>query len=306
MKKFIVKLLLFISLFCISDWVIGGVFKLYDFTKSGRIHKFYILMTKQSPDLLILGSSRASHHYNPIIIGDSLKLDTFNAGFDGMGTYVGYGILTGVARRKFPEYILCDISPKFDIYDKNGTARGIDNFYPYTFIPQIKDLMTDFDQNEKWKMLSNAYRLNSSIVKIISSVFTASDDYIAGFLPLSGKLKIETNDKKIKNGNSPMKKIDPVKEKYLRKLIESAQSNGTKIVFTISPIYGGGDINSFKDELQILAEYDVPVLNHLNDSLLIGNMNYFQDRTHMNRDGADVYSKIIAKELLNYVNIPVQ
>lgn len=63
----------------------------------------HILMKKVTPNVLVLGSSRASLHYIPKILEDFLGLEVFNAGFDSKGTTIGYGILSVIAQRKFPD-----------------------------------------------------------------------------------------------------------------------------------------------------------------------------------------------------------
>lgn len=257
----------------------------------------HVLMNKVSPQMLVLGSSRAAHHYNPRIIGDSLGLEGFNGGFDGKGTTIGYGILSGVAQRKFPDVIICDLEPSFDILDDNGSTKGINNFAPYINNPVIKTLINDFDPNAKWKMKSNAYRLNSSLLRIIPSVLSQHDDCISGYKPSYGKLKPNDGLKKTQSDPNYERKISPLKEKYLRALIQDAKKNGCKLIFSISPVYGGKDISYYQQELAIISEYDLPVLNHLNEPSLINRWDLFSDDVHLNDEGATKYSKIIANEI---------
>lgn len=307
MKRFILKLLLFSILLWLCDFALSGVFKLYDYTNQGAIHKVHEITTSKTPQLLVLGSSRASHHYDSRILQDSLGIEVFNAGLDGKGLAIGYGLFAAVSQRGYPKYIICELTPSFDLQDESGSATGLNMLYPYIYNPTISKLICDFDESEKFKLYSNAYRLNSSLFRLIPSIFMKNEDSLSGFIPLYGKLdkEIEKTNKdseeNVKDNISDNKiKVDPVKEKYLRSLIEQARSNGCEIFFAISPVYGGDDLSSYKEELEIINEYNGVLLNHLNDASIIYDSSLFQDRTHMNVDGARLFTNIIIQEIREY------
>lgn len=299
MKKFIIRLLIYFLLLILSDIALGGVYKLFDLTKGGQIHKVHTIMTEISPEMLILGSSRASHHYDPRIIGDSLGISVFNAGCDGQGTTIAYGFLKGVSQRSYPKYIVCEITPGFDLYDQNGSFT-LNMLNPYINYNEIRNLILDFDDNERLKLISNSYRLNSILLRLIPTIILDKEQYKNGYQPLSGNIMNNSSAKDNKYLN--LKKID-LKEKYLRKLIEDASSHNCKIVFTISPKYHGGDSIFYKEELDIIREYKIPIVNRLNDSDIIFNQEFFQDATHMNNIGATKYTKSIITDLRKTFNL---
>lgn len=299
MKKFAFKIGIFAIVLCICDIALGIVFKLYDHVSGGEIHKLHSIMTKSTPDILILGSSRASHHYDSSLIGDSLGLDVFNAGFNGLGTTISYGILQGVGQRKYPKYIICEITPDYDLYGKQA-PEGLNKFYPYIYIKGIQDLIDDFDKTEFYKLNSNSYKLNSSLFSLSNNLILRRQRFENGYEPLYGKLSAY---KSIEWKSEPSRPINLLKKKYLKKLIDEAKFNKCEIVFTISPVYGGADISLFKDELSILDEYGVKVMNHLNDTCFINRPEYFQDTKHLNKEGAREYSIIIQNEIKSAFNL---
>jgi len=296
MKKFLLKLSIFSIIVVVADLSLGTVFKLYAYTKGGEIGKTYRIMTYEQPDLLILGSSRACHHYVPDILEDSLDLVTYNAGLDGQGTVTGYVFFEGIATRSFPKIIICEITPAFDMFESSSVI--LNNFYPYVNSKSIRSLITDFDDNAQYKLYSNGYRLNSAIFRLIPSIFKELDsDH--GYKPSYGKL----NPTELKEQSKRLStKVSPIKEKYLRRLIEETQSNGCKLCFAISPSYGGEELSIYQDELSIINEYNLPVLNHLNDKNFIDNPNLFSDRVHLNDTGAREYTKVVAQQIKEYIN----
>lgn len=50
MKKFIIKLSIFICVVVVLDFAFGLVFQLYDHTKSDEIHRIHSIMTYETPE----------------------------------------------------------------------------------------------------------------------------------------------------------------------------------------------------------------------------------------------------------------
>lgn len=291
MKKFILKTLLFFILIFIGDLSLGPIVKLYNNARAGEVGKISTIMTKIKPELLIIGSSRAHHHYDSNLLSDSLNLRTFNAGIDGQGTTLSYAFLKGISQREMPEYVICDILPQFDLYDSERNVST--NFlYPYLDIPGVKQIIFDFDPNDKYKLFSNAYKLNSDIPGLAVSILR-EPKLNNGYTPLTGSITIGEEKNELKEYET----INYLKRKYLEQLIEFTQTHNCKLVFAISPTYKGDDIAKFKEEIDIIKKYVIPILDHLNDKRLIDNPSYFNDSFHMNNEGAKVYSKIILEDL---------
>lgn len=95
--------------------------------------------------------------------------------------------------------------------------------------------------------------------------------------------------------------VDSVKVKYLEKLITEAQSAGSKLIFTISPVYSGSSCDLYKDEIGIINRHGLPILDYLNDKCLIDSLRYYQDAIHLNDNGAVLYSRYIANDLKQYI-----
>lgn len=295
MKRFIFKLGIFAVLFVFTDIAMGNVFRLYDYAKGGEIHKIHTIMTKETPDLVIMGSSRACHHYNPAVFEDSLHLKTYNAGLDGRGIPMAYGLLAGLSERKFPKYIVCEISRGFDLMDDSDP--GLKDLYPYVQIKDVKDEIESFNNSERWKLLVNSYRLNSSVLRLFPSIILKRRVSKDGFYPISGHTIMSKSYRNKKEPKIEKTQIHPQKEKYLRKFIETAKSNNCKLIFAISPVYEGSDLSKYNHEIEIINSYAIPIINHLNDSNFINTPEYFKDKTHMNCNGAEEYSKIIMHEI---------
>ena len=81
MKKFLVKVVLFFVIAAVLDVIFGWGFDLLrGKARGGQTHKNEYIANDCVDDILILGSSKADHHYVPSVFEDSLGLSCYNAG----------------------------------------------------------------------------------------------------------------------------------------------------------------------------------------------------------------------------------
>lgn len=79
MNKFLVRIVVFFMAVAIIDIIFGKCCDyMYEHSGSGDSRKINYAIRECNADVLILGSSRANHHYNPQILSDSLGLSAYN------------------------------------------------------------------------------------------------------------------------------------------------------------------------------------------------------------------------------------
>ena len=93
-------------------------------------------------DVILMGSSRASHHYVTQIITDSLGLICFNAGQDGNGIIMQYGRWKMISERYAPKVLIYDITPVFDLME-NDNMTYIDHLKPFCSDGEVKDYVAE-------------------------------------------------------------------------------------------------------------------------------------------------------------------
>lgn len=87
-KKITIRIVVFIFAVYSLDITIGNVLEFLFFKqKTGPNYQIIESITTNRADLVILGNSRAQHHYNPRIISKKTGFSSVNAGLNG-----GYGI----------------------------------------------------------------------------------------------------------------------------------------------------------------------------------------------------------------------
>lgn len=295
MKRFVAKIILLFAIILICDRVFGfcmeNVVNSIDIGGQGRDN--YICNTAKE-DILIFGSSRAVHHYNPLILEDSLDMSCYNCGDDGNGIILSYGRLVMAKPRHMPKVIIHDVSPEFDLFanDNHKYLGWLKNRYDRKGIKEIFDVI---DKTERYKMYSQMYRYNS---KFLLNLFvyltkTATDTGVNGFRPLHSDMDTMKISKK--NDESKQYDFDPVKLRFINNFIE--QSKGAKLIFVVSPMWYGMDTNKTLPLQDICHNQEIAFIDFSNNQKYVHNNLYFTDGTHLNATGADEFTKDLIKEL---------
>lgn len=297
MKKFILNILLFFAIVTVIDFGIGYMGDyLSSHVRSGDTKRTYDLAMQDCHDVLILGSSRARHHYDAPFFSDTLGLDVYNAGYDGNGVVLAYGLLEMILARYKPRLILYDVEPSFDIdvYEAdNNHKRYISRLKPYFRHKAVGSIIADVSTEEWYKVHSGMIRYNMSLLTMYLDNFRPSKDTKKGFSPLYGEYDREPESK---GGKS---ELDQFKLSYIEKIITLAHSKSIPILFVASPKYGKASSDEIKPVIDICKRNNMTFLDYYNDSLFMQHKEWFKEPMHLNERGTKEFSSIIAKEILS-------
>ncbi len=304
MKKFLLKIILFFAIAVVMDLAFDKMFKLLRHeARGGQTYKNEYLFNNCKDDILILGSSRANHHYVPSVLEDSLGLTCYNAGEEGCGIIPAYIRYRLVSDRKKPKLIIYEITPGYDyLTDQGGYSSYLGAVRQYADRKEVRDMYLDFsDEFGQLRLLSGMYRNNSCIIKNIKDVFKPTPDN-KGYAPLLGVINPQGEVK----SQIIHKAIDTLKLSYIERLISETKSDGVSLAFFISPFFNEqDDMVEYEPIIALSAKYGIPVINNSANKQFVGVTDYFQDYTHLNNNGAVTYTQYIipqVSDLLNIVN----
>ena len=303
--KFTGYLLAVLILFAILDYSIGVILDRYLFLKDDPQLE-YAYKGGNGEDVVILGASRALHHYVPAVIENELNLSCYNYGMDGRNIFNQFVVASELIKdnRHKPSVAILEIA-SIDIEDTPGwnyeKLSNLNVLYKRNKI--VQDLI-DSDNPYKGFALrhSNLFRYNSLFLQLLKSVLlkNSTDADLKGYVPLHSvwDKDIET----IENDSTLV--VQPEKELYLRALLTSYQEAGIKLV-----VYNSPDYRNFKyprlwlDKVsEICREFSVPFYNHDHDTLFMAHREWFNEPFHLNDDGAIVYTHVVSEEIDNYLN----
>ena len=296
MKRFIIKIIVFFLIIAVIDQVGGRFLKNTDRNSQyGDAFTREYITSRCTEDVIIMGSSRGNHHYDPQIISDSLKLSCFNCAYDALGILNMYGRYLLMTRNHTPKILIYDIFAPNEIYgDKSDHLKFLDGIKQYADVPQVMDIFDDVVPLEHYKLQSLLYRYNTKIFLLNSEIKTKWPSPKLDYTPLEGVMEHQPKPYSAEYTNQ---EPDSVKLKYMRKLIHVAQSKGTKVILCISPRYGTSPNSDLDPIIKLAKEEKVPLLNHYTDKRFTTKKEYFKDSYHLNHIGATAYTKMIAGEI---------
>lgn len=290
-------LVFFVSLI-LFDFIAGNVLEHFYFTqKKGKLYNITVALEKQTSEVLIFGSSRAMHHYNPHIITDSLGLSCFNAGYDSEGILYANAMLDAILERYIPKVIILDVLP----VEFSESTVSYDLLYllnPYVKKhPVLWNTLSLKSRFEKIKHLSSIYPYNSMLARIIIGNLSikTKDESDSGFTALNGIWNGE-----LKPTIFSEKSLDPNKLNVFNAFCQKCLKNKIKLYVVISPLYQLVENESSTEKYlnSAQAKYNFYLINLSKSKNYLTNK-YWKDEEHLNAKGADKFSKDIAYRIFN-------
>lgn len=299
MRHLILKILLYLSIIIGTDKLFGMVMdSVLSTTEKGDWGRNNYIFNELKSDVVILGSSRAIHHYNPQIFSDTLGLSCYNCGEDGMGIFLMFARYKAISQRYSPQLIIYEVLPCFDILSEKDNLKYLKYLRAYYGKASVDSVIKAISPLESLKLLSDGYRYNSCFVDIIAQRLSkdseTAKDY--SYTPLDKQMDYEVNTVDVVEVE-----VDPIKLSYLEDLIKCCKTQGTTLVFTASPTFKPISDNGFMALKQLCKIYNVPFINYYSDTLYCNESSYFADATHLNKKGADLFASQLASQIKTYI-----
>ncbi len=303
MKKFLLKVLLFFACVVVMDFAFGFVFSwLRSHAKGGSTANCEYIANRAKEDIIILGSSRATHHYIPQIIEDLLGMSCYNCGEEGNGVVLAYGRLKMLTDRYKPKLVLYELTPGYDYGTKEPNNKYLGYLRAYYDKDGIREIFDDFDDELSWlKMKSKMYQNTGRILPMLLDNVIYRDNK-KGFEALSGEMSNYADNSSLNQKQEIT--IDSLKLTYMEKVIILCKSKQIPLYFMISPKYGMGkrDMSIYEPAIILCEKNNVPIYNYISQPYISDHHVFFQDEGHMNSKGAVEYTKVVCKEFKNKIN----
>jgi len=286
---------IFLLIFTVGlDILFGYIYdRLYFTLKSmGQDRVIYSALVANE-DVLVFGSSRAYHHYNPKIINIRTGMSSYNLGKAGQNIYYHLALLESAMQRNIPQIVILELmtldfqkTSKLYETEKLGVllpfARKSDPIYNTVMLR---------GWNEKYKLLSKIYPLNSKQLFMIRNNFTKVTSHYHGFAGLDRVWKKTIKTKNVEVIND----YDPLKLEALDRFIKLCQKNNINILICISPHY----VNNVGDDpfadisKRLKKKFNLEINSFRSEPKFIDDSTYFSDPFHLNKRGADLYTRMI-------------
>lgn len=295
MRKFILRtsvfLLLATALMVVLDLCLTHKLRHYD---RGRFLVWNEIFDNHiDADLLIMGSSRAWVHYSPEILDSVLHTHSYNLGVDG-----------SCFNRQYTRYrIYRKHQPKPRIIIQNFECTTLDyttgyeqyQYFPYFSDPDIQRWVIPYEEFSIADRIFPFYRYsNFGVEKLFANKLKVE----RGYLGHEKVWKVEPIDK----DNLIHFTVDPRSLSLLKQFLSKSAEEGVQVIFVHSPIHISltecqDDVDSmWHTWRQIADQYNIPILDYQYDSLSY-DTTYFYNRMHLNKRGAEIFSRHLAEDL---------
>lgn len=268
---------------------------------SESIGKTYYSLNEVEAPIVIIGSSRASHHYVSDMIEDSLSMPTYNLGVDGCFFTYNLCVINSILDRYSPNLIIWENSSRSLEIRRQDPLTALYPYYKKN--PWVTQAISQEEDKKKQVMLySNLYRYNSLLPKIVlqycSTMSSHRDnDTLKGFEPLEPR-KLQDSLDYMTFDNS-IQTLSDEKIKQLEKMLDRIKNNNINFVMVDSPefIAHCDDSESKKRIMTILNERGYTYIDNAYIKQFSDSPNLFNDDVHLNKVGAEIYTKIFINQL---------
>ncbi|MCU0428449.1 MAG: hypothetical protein MUF42_00630 [Cytophagaceae bacterium] len=296
-RTFIKNGFIFLGLLLVLDVSLGYLLEyFYMEMKTGEAARTTFSLHHTHASTIVVGSSRATHHYIPSIIEKELGVTCYNTGRNGQGVLYYHGLIHAISSRYIPKMIILDLNP-YDFDVDNRHYSKISCLAPYyNTNPEIRPILEERGPAEKLKLLSNLYRYNSFPVQILANtLIKRNQPEWQGYVPLSGSMRSDTLI-----ASSYMSPLDSNLIGHLNAMIAWCKGKKIQLVVAISPCNNRMDIsrcNGLTLVKRSCLKNKIPCLDYSQSELFLAKNNWFRDDMHLNHDGAEYYTKQICQDL---------
>lgn len=258
-------------------------------------------------DVVFLGSSRAMVHFSTSILDSALNTNTYNLGFSG-GRYQDWKTKFDVylEKNKTPQHLIVALD-LFSFEQKGGIVDPV-QLYPYVRNDKIKALLKDEGNMDFFQLEFPLVRYigSSNVAAVGIQEFLKLKHYkgkkIKGYLPRNVGWDGNFDNLKKKYPHGYWQKFDKATFREFIAFIKELQMKGIQISFVYPPELKEGQgyvINrdSIMSAYDSLAKaFQIPFLDYSMDSLC-NQKPLFYNSTHMNKNGATIFSKKFSRDL---------
>lgn len=299
LKRLALTALAIIVLVALIDFASGIILdrKLPQIAASSDLGKLQFALYQVHSPCIIVGSSRAAHHYVTSSIQDSLNRLTYNIGIDGAFIANNICLINTLLDRYHPQLIIWEVHP-------NHFYTHIDQkhylLYPYFHSNQhVHNLLSlKLSHSEQIKLSSNLYRYNSNILRILLSSPAAADTLL-GYEPITPNPRNFPTS--LDQAQLQATQIDTTLLTAFKHTIARIQSLNIPVIVVNSPAYEYPVNHPALSALhQLSAQMQFPFLD--NSAIFLSYPQYFNDAGHLNHDGAQVYTQYFISQIIPILN----
>lgn len=255
-------------------------------------------------DLVVVGSSRAAHHYDVNMLSDSLGLSAYNVGLDGRFYLDNCCVMHALMERYSPKIIILEIAADAMYEEATNNLEGL--YHYYWNDPYVKDIV---DKEEGWqtgvKLMSSLYRHNANSFKTIGYGIKGlragkGEDPLHGYVPIKYREKRKELELKESSAGGTGLTVSQRNIGLLHGLLATAKEKNIDVYVITSPSFHSPSNRNNKSTSAIEAtcrSCGAYYWDYSSEPLFLENPRWFNDGAHLNEDGAREFSRLVAARI---------
>jgi len=244
------------------------------------------LKSQDSLDYVVLGSSRAYYHVDPILIEQKTGKKGFNLGYNNSYPFETKLMLKELLRNTHIEKIFIQADYTFNQQEPDSVASV--QWMPYIKEENIFKEFEGYNETYSWYKNIPFYRYQVfesqlGIRNVMMSMLGKPPNFLNnnGFIPLDRNL----------NTLTPFTHhLENKRNEMYADMISIFEQERIEFHFFTAPLY------RFKGNFDILEEY---LANYTDYSKTIREDSLFSDRVHLKREGARLFTEILIEDYFN-------
>lgn len=304
------SLLVFLGLWTVQHfWLIG--LRRYRTLDLGTLNK--VISGNVNADILVVGSSRAQHGFDPRIISRQTKKSVYNIGLDGTQIDLQAALFfTYLRHNRKPEFLILSL----DVHNLSST-RDRDIYHSGLYMADLDepDLFPAMKRrNAEWTL----YKFFPLIgIATYASPLTSGNEQLRyeatrglfrrelpetlfnGFAPVEHKWTTEFDEYKKQHPNGVSYEFDHENIQIIRTVLKRCQNLGINVVLVYSPEYFENQtLTTNRHEIfsiyrGLAKEFGIPLWDYSDSDLSHDKANFYNSQ-HLNAPGAKRFSEDLA------------
>ncbi len=263
-------------------------------------HYRQAFLTKNSYDVLFLGSSRCQMHYNTLLFDSITGFNSFNLGIPGATPKISYlALLTYLEKSNNPDYLFMELDFHF-LKHQAVELKDFQNFFPFLIDESFRKNFGKADARLLQAYYNPYYSWPYTGFKNLSSSLHIALDIPGKTDTLFYKGYFKEILKPTLNNYEPQREYQffhPQERNYLDSIIAICKQKNIDLFLVSSPAYEGAKDDVINKTSIIKQLGNIAKANQLpyGDFSYIDScsnrLNYFTDNFHMNYAGARIFTQ---------------
>ncbi len=302
MRRKILTVIAFVIMFIVLDRLIAMGISHFAIERQFDTRILSVVKGEINADVLIFGSSRAARNISPSEVEKITDLKTYSLSFPGTNVDFQETVLKLVLDSgNLPKKIVLVLDDPFEIQNHSAITYRYDYLYPYIWFNSVEDILCERGKrNCVMSFVSKSYAENLNVEESLNYLDEGKlkEEPLTKVDLSDGSMLLDFNDKSFGSINYSSKKevYDKSLESAdlygkLKEFVSLCKENSIDLYVVFPPLYRAST-DGFIDRMKEVIGEGPKYFEYQN---FIGEKQFFYDVHHLNKRGALLFSKEIAR-----------